>query len=586
MLTTAQSSAGPSLGAIELGLTLIVVALALCFPRAGSGWFRQLERSLGRLARRRVLCVFLAGTTALVLRLLLLPISPIPQPYGHDDFSFLLAADTFAHWRLTNATPAMWMHFESFHITLKPTYMSMYFPGEALVMAAGQIIAGHPWWGVWASCGLMCAAICWMLQGWLPPGWALLGAALAVLRLALFSYWIDSYTGAGATSALGGALVLGALPRIKRHARTRDFFWMGLGMAILALTRPYEGLLISVPAVAVLGWWWLKNPHLRASALLRRSAPAAVVLIATFVFMGYYDYRVFGSVFTPPYKINRETYAVVQHFMWQPLQREPVYRHRIMRDFYAGTGHWSELRYYRQETRSAVSLIEADLDKSLAAGLLYYGFALIPPLIMLPRALRSRRIRFLILCGTVVIAGLAIETFFLQHYIAPATVILYALLLQCMRHVRVRGPSGLFLVRSTIVLCVALAVLRVFAQPLHIDIRPRRSVTTLASWYGTAPVGLERAGVLTKLESLPGPQLAVVAYAPRHILNDWVYNGADIDQQKVIWARQMDPASDRRLIQHYSGRTAWLVQPDCNPPRLTPYSVGDLPNAIDTLASR
>ena len=72
---------------------------------------------------------------------------------------------------------------------------------------------------------------------------------------------------------------------------------------------------------------------------------------------------------------------------------------------------------------------------------------------------------------------------------------------------------------------------------------------------------------------MPGPQLAIVAYAPHHMLNDWVYNAADIDKSKVIWARQMDPASDRELLNYYKGRQAWLVEPDCNPPRISPFSV-------------
>ncbi len=572
-MTSPETSTGPSLQIIEFGLTLVTVSLSLCFPATGSGLFSRLESVLARLARKRALCVFIAGATACGLRLLLLPLSPIPQPEIHDDFSFLLAADTFAHGRLTNPTPAMWTHFESFHITLKPTYMSMYFPAEGMIMAAGKLLAGHPWWGVWASCGLMCAAICWMLQGWLPPGWAFLGAMLAVLRLALFSYWINSYTGAGALSALGGALVLGAVPRIRHHFRTRDFLWLALGIAILATSRPYEGLLISIPALAALVWWWLKTPHPAPSILLRRTAPAALVLTATFVFMGYYDYRVFGNVFTPPYKIDRETYASAPHFLWQTARPEPVYRHRILRDFYSD----GELKEFLDETQSAKGLLEAGAFKPLQIALFFLNFALISPLVMLPWAVRDRRIRFLTVTGTIVAAGLAVETFLFPHYLAPATALIYAILLQCMRHLRVRRPSGLLLVRATPVLCVTLAVLRLCAGPLHIGLGAWSQ-----SWYGTAPLGLERAKVLAQLDSLPGPQLAIVRYSPHHMLNDWVYNAADIDKSKVVWARQMDRASDRELLNYYKDRKAWLIEPDLNPPRISPFPVEPNAGKADT----
>src|SRR5262249_47514016 len=149
-------------------------------------------------------------------------------------------ADTFAHGRLTNPTHPLWVHFESFHIIHRPSYNSMYPIASSVMMAAGKVFFGHPWWGVWLSTGIMSASLCWMLQGWLPPQWALLGGLLAVVRLSLFSYWVDSYMG-GTVAAIGGALVLGSLPRIMRHRRAHDAVLMGIGVTFLANSRPNEG---------------------------------------------------------------------------------------------------------------------------------------------------------------------------------------------------------------------------------------------------------------------------------------------------------------------------------------------------------
>ena len=263
------------------------------------------------------------------------PYAPFRIHFIPDDFSFLLAADTFASGRLTNPTPAMWMHFESFHITMKPTYMSMYFPAQGLVLAAGKVLSGHPWYGVLLRSALMCAAICWMLQAWLPPTWALLGGMLAVLRLGLFSYWTNTYSGGGSIAALGGALVLGALPRFMKTARLRDSLLLAVGVILLATSRPYEGLLLCIPVAFVLGRWILfgkKKPD--AAVLLRRTAAPLALIVAAAAWMGYYDYRAFGNPFTPPYTVNRATYAMVPYYVWQSRRPEPVYRHEVMRDFY------------------------------------------------------------------------------------------------------------------------------------------------------------------------------------------------------------------------------------------------------------
>src|SRR5215470_5758097 len=300
---------------IEVGLVVAALVTAVCCPKLGSHFFLPIEQKLAKLACKRRLAVAVVGLSALALRLALLPILPTPNPVVHDEFSHLLLADTLAHGRLANPTPPMWIHFESFHINQKPTYASMYYPGPAIFMAAGQVIAGHPFWGVWLGSGLMCAAICWALQGWLPPFWALLGGFLAVIRLGTFSYWANSYRG-GAVTAFGGALVLGALPRIKRQLRIRDSILMGIGLAILATSRPYEGVLFCVPIAFVLFVWIFgrHRPPLSES-IVRIAAPIALIMFATCAGLGYYFWRTTGSPFHMGYQVNNETYGVV-YFLW------------------------------------------------------------------------------------------------------------------------------------------------------------------------------------------------------------------------------------------------------------------------------
>src|SRR5271166_3511308 len=328
---------GTSLMLIEAASTAIAVAVAFALPRMGSSWFGSIERNFNRIARRKTLSVVLVGVAAFILRLAILPFCPIPLPFVQDDFSFLLAGNTFALGRLTNPTPAMWLHFESIQLTMQPTYMSMYFPAQGLILAAGKVLFGHPWFGLLCINALMCAALCWMLQAWLPPSWALLGGVLAVLRLGLFSYWINTYAGAGSIAALAGALVLGAFPRLIRTARLRYSLLLGVGAAVLALNRPYEGILLCLPVTAILlRWLFFGRNRPPAAARFRIAAAPLALIVAAGMWMGYYDKRVFGNPLTPPYALNRAAYSVAPYWVWQSARPEPVYRHKVMRDFYIG----------------------------------------------------------------------------------------------------------------------------------------------------------------------------------------------------------------------------------------------------------
>jgi hypothetical protein len=573
MILSSDPGATPSLAFIEGSLTVIAIGVAFAFPRLGFAWFARIERAFGKLARRRGWAVVSVGLSAFLLRLAILPLCPIPLPFVPDDFSFLLAADTFAHGRLTNPTPAMWMHFESIHISMNPTYMSMYFPAHGLVLAAGKVLAGNPWYGLLCVTALMCAAICWMLQAWLPPGWALLGGIIAILRIGLFSYWINTYHGGGSVAALGGALVLGAFPRLMKTVRLRDGLLLAIGISILLLSRPYEGLLLCCPVAAVLVRWLLYGKNRPAPAvLLRRAALPLVLIIAAGAWLAYYDYRAFGSPTTLPYTVNRATYAVTPYFVWQSPRPASVYRHEVMQKFYTGT-ELSELT----KIHTLYGFLGVILGKTLIAVSFFAGWALLPAFLMLPRAFLDRRIRFLSFGMIVMVPGMLIQLFLIPHYLAPFTAAFYAIGLQAVRHLRLWRPGGNFvgltLVRMMVILCLVMAGLRLFAAPLHIPLEEWPPSKWIAEWYGPGHFGTERAQLEAKLENLNGKQLVLVRYSPEHnTFNEWVYNSADIDNAKVIWAREMDAVNNAELIHYFKDHQVWLVQPDNIPAKIEPYS--------------
>src|SRR5262249_30181892 len=161
-----------------------------------------------------------------------------------DEYANLLAANTFAMGRLSNPTPPMSIHFDTLYELMRPTYMSVYPPGQGAMLALGKILFGHPWWVVYLSVGVMCGLLTWMLQAWLPPAWALLGGVLGALQFGLVHPWMNSYWG-GSLAAIGGCLVIRALPRLKKDLHPSYSLAFAFGLMILASTRPFEGLVLS-----------------------------------------------------------------------------------------------------------------------------------------------------------------------------------------------------------------------------------------------------------------------------------------------------------------------------------------------------
>jgi hypothetical protein len=130
------------------------------------------------------------------------------------------------------------------------------------------------------------------------------------------------------------------------------------------------------------------------------------------------------------------------------------------------------------------------------------------------------------------------------------------------------------MVRVSVLVCVLMAGLRPFDRVLHFPVANWPADGALIGWYGPDHFGTEREGVEQMLEELPGQQLAIVRYAATHpTAYEWVYNWADIDGAKVVWAREMDATDNQELLRYYKNRKVWLVEPDQSPVVVVPYPV-------------
>ena len=544
---------------ISLLFTLLIGLLALLKPSIGQVIFRKIERSFSRFAERKKLAVCAIFFAVIALRIAVLPLLPVPVPGIHDEFSYLLMADTFAHGRLANPTHPMWMSFETFHVNWLPTYSSMYPPVQGFVMALGQLL-GHPWIGILLSDAAMCAAILWMLQAWMPARWALLGGVLVALNLGFASYWMNSYWG-GAVAAVGGALVLGALPRILRRARVRNALLLGLGVAILANSRPFEGLLYCVPA----GVWFLRWLAGKISSWDAAGArvgkvflPLACVLVLTGAFIGYYNWRLTGNTLLMPHVLNTRTYHTTPLFLWEHAKPELHYNNQQFEDFYNG---W-EREDYQTTWRDAMRVSSEKVGR---LGLVFFWPGVLFASLGVPFAFRDKKMRLLVVTFFLCMGGLFAVIWSEPHYAAPMACVIYALMIQSIRHLRTMKwagrPVGIALSRAlvlTLVLWTGINVARHVCDPLIWPCEGDPSRVT----------------VMEKLLHTPGKHLIVVRYGDDHNIHDeWVYNGADIDGTKVLWARELDAEQNAKLFDYFKDRQIWLVEPDADNTEIKPYTL-------------
>jgi hypothetical protein len=527
---------------IEFAIAAILIIIILLW--------RHISTIAHLLAQKPRWCMTAVAVMPIAMRLALLPHYPVPTPSGSDDFSYLLLADTISHHRLANPVHPMHQFFESIFVLQEPSYSSIFPLGQGFVLTLG-------WAGVLLAAGLFCGLCFWMLRGWTTPRWAFFGALLAVAQFGPLCKWMNDYWG-GSLSACAGCLVFGALPRLRERHQVRDGALLGLGIAVQWLTRPFECVLLVLAAAVYLAPGDARK--------LRR--PALVAMIPLLLSLGLtllQNHQVTKDWSTMPYMLSRYQYGVPAAFTIQP---NPI-PHRALTPE-------QQLDY---DAQSAVHGPGTDSFSAywqrLASRVGFYRFFFLVPLFITPLAFLARirhwRYGWVLVAVSIFALGTNFYPYFYPHYIAAAACLFLLISATGLETLAALGTTGRDLARLIVLLCAAHTILW---YTLHLVGTENQRVALMRyeNWdfinYGD-PEG--RIAINQQLEKQAGRQLVFVRYWPQHRFHEWIHNAAEIDNSPVVWAADLGEEKNRTLQRYYQTRTAWLLEPDARPPRLSTY---------------
>jgi hypothetical protein len=535
---------------VEIAWAAVLVALALF-------WRPWIAPAAARLAERMAWSMAMLAVLPVLLRLLLLPHHPVPSPDVFDEFGHLLVADTLRHFRLSNPAHPLPQFFETMFVLQSPSYSSIYPIGQGIALALGRMIFGNPWAGVLMSTAAFCALCYWMLRAWTTPVWALAGGLLAVFEFGPLSQWMNGYWG-GTFAAMAGCLVFGSLPRLVDRARKRDAWLLGIGLGLSVLTRPYESIFLLVSVVVFLAPA-LKHPR-------RFATPILIVMTALLAAAGLtmeQDKRITRKWTELPYALSQYQYGVPASLTFL-ADATP---HRELTPQQA-LEYKSQLAF-RGVDRETVQSYLLRLEYRVR----YYRFFFLPPLFLaIPFFLvRLREWRFAWVALTLALFALGINFFpaMQTHYLGAITCLFVLVAVAGMEQMARWNSTA---ARIVMFLCAAHFL---FWYTLHIyDQREfSQALRPYETWDGLNHQNPERRIVVTRrLAAMPGKLLVFVRYSPQHIFQDeWVYNDADLDGARVVWARDLGPEENRKLRAYYPDRQVLLFEPDGRPMRLQPY---------------
>ena len=543
---------------VDLVMAAVLAAVAFWLWRRYPGFASKSSAAYKNSARHVRVWVLATMLLPVLVRLAFLPWTPPPEPRIHDEFGHLLVADTLASGRLANPPHPLWKYLDTIYVLQHPAYASVYPIGQGTIMAVGEVLFGTPWAGVLLAVSLMCGGITWMLYGCLPPRWAAIGGLLAALEFGFAGAWVDSYWG-GAFCAFGGAILFGALCRIRQSPSAGLAAIAGVGWSIVWLTRPFESL------IPFLLFWGLIALFVVRESRPRKVWVAPIVIVLSIEaaaggLTALHNRAVTGSFTTLPYRLTQRIDGVPQTFIWQKPAPPPAPRFRELMDMY----------WWQRGQRDALDRHPLNHIRKVLRDLWEFFITpwySLPLLFLLAKRWKEPKVLLALgILGTALAAEMSYP-FFYPHYFAGYTCLIAFLITQGLIGLSqwsFRGrPAG-----------AALAAFLLFGG-LTMAMRtvPARAI---AAGVEEPPTGL-RPQVSKYLTKLGGRHVVLVRYVGSHRFSDeWVYNAANVDESPVVWCRAGDESAEEEISKYYTNRQFWVADVDRFSVRMSRYRPGIL----------
>ncbi len=341
---------------------------------------------------------------------------------------------------------------------------------------------------------------------------------------------------------IGACLLFGSVLHPGAAWSRKRAICFGLGLAVLAISRPLEGLLIALPLAGWKGCEWL--------AALRRdqvgppmefAGIAALPLLLAAGFILAHNHAVTGSATTFPYLLYQRLYSTTPYFVNQPLREQTgrVDMGPVLDRFKREYGN----RVHRE--RAALSLPDRMWQRLRIA---MAGCFFLPHFgVLCLAAFLGRRHPWVWWCGGLILGFVILTSFTVSAQARYAGVVLPAAFLLAgyglaalgtIFRGRLRRVVSVTVVAVLLVLCVANVRELWEAQPHSLAVDRRAVVDRIGS----------------------GKHLVFVAYGPEQsLLHEWVYNEPVLDGAPIVWVHDLGKETNLGVMQKHPGRKVWRL---------------------------